>query len=342
MANVTTTYASQAAKKPLTNASPSAAAWCGLTFELNGERRCGAWPAWPMIRTTGSRAKCHAGASRLQRRVRPRLVDRFFAGLFKSKLLPLLDLSRWALMRVNRADPLSPRVDSARSNTHKLERLHMVTSRRTLLLALAGSPLILLLAPGCSTRAPSAGSFEETPVGTVLTYNRRLSGSFGSGHAKAVWTYAEGEWQGRRVLRAMNSLGGGTLHDPKTFGIVANLNAAGQPTMSYEPPIGIEWPIAVGKVWSTKHLVTLHASNQQVPFETSWTIEAQETIKVPAGSFNVFRAVRTGSDGEVETRWISLQRGVPLVKRTLVRSATHRQGAGTQEAELAEYKVPDR
>jgi len=43
---------------------------CGLTFELRRERRDGAWPARPMIRTTGSRAKCHAGASRLQRRVR--------------------------------------------------------------------------------------------------------------------------------------------------------------------------------------------------------------------------------------------------------------------------------
>ncbi len=46
------------------------AATCCLTFELRRERRYGAWPARRMIRTTGSRAKCHAGASRLQRRVR--------------------------------------------------------------------------------------------------------------------------------------------------------------------------------------------------------------------------------------------------------------------------------
>lgn len=137
-------------------------------------------------------------------------------------------------------------------------------------------------------------------------------------------------------------MGGGTLHDPKTFAIIANLNAAGQPTMSYEPPIGIEWPITVGKTWSARHLVTLHPSNQQLPYESSWTIEAHETIQVPAGSFAVYRAVRTGSDGEVETRWLGLQAGVPLVKRTLVRGATHRQGAGTQEAELTEYKVPGR
>ena len=43
----------------------------GLTFELSRERRCGAWPARRMMTVSASRAKCHAGASRLQRRVRP-------------------------------------------------------------------------------------------------------------------------------------------------------------------------------------------------------------------------------------------------------------------------------
>ena len=42
-----------------------------LTFELRRERRCGAWPAGRMMNHSGRRAKCHAGASRLERRVRP-------------------------------------------------------------------------------------------------------------------------------------------------------------------------------------------------------------------------------------------------------------------------------
>lgn len=223
-----------------------------------------------------------------------------------------------------------------------LERPPMTVRRRLLLLSISLLPAALVVSTGCSTTPPAAEGYVETPVGTVLTYSRRLTGSFGSGDTKAVWTYAEGSWQGRRMLQAMNSLGGGTLHDPKTFGIVANLRAAEQPTMSYDPPIAIEWPIAVGKAWTTKHTVTLHPSNQQLPYETSWKVEAYETVQVPAGSFAAYRVVRTGSDGEVETRWISTQRGVPLVKRTLVRGATHRQGAGTQEAELLEYKVPAR
>jgi hypothetical protein len=41
-----------------------------LTFELSREHRCGAWPASRMMTASASRAKCHAGASRLERRVR--------------------------------------------------------------------------------------------------------------------------------------------------------------------------------------------------------------------------------------------------------------------------------
>lgn len=44
---------------------------CGLAFELGRERRCAAWTARRKIRTSATWSKCHAGASRLQRRVRP-------------------------------------------------------------------------------------------------------------------------------------------------------------------------------------------------------------------------------------------------------------------------------
>jgi hypothetical protein len=216
----------------------------------------------------------------------------------------------------------------------------MKVNRRMWLISQCVLPTVLLVATGCSTTPPVAQAYEETPVGSVMTFSRQLSGSYGSGEAKAVWTYSEGSWQGRRMLKAMNSLGGGTFHDPKTFGIVATLNDAGQPTMSFDPPMGIEWPLVVGKAWTTPHTVTMYPSNQKVALENSWRVEAFETITVPAGSFPAFRVVRTGSDGEVETRWVSTQRGVPLVKRTQVRPATHRQGAGAQEAQLLEYKVP--
>jgi len=75
---------------PAKVASTFSAPWCCLTFELRRERRDGAWPARPMIRTTASRAKCHAGASRLQRRVR-----RHCAALLQWRGLSLPERERW-------------------------------------------------------------------------------------------------------------------------------------------------------------------------------------------------------------------------------------------------------
>ena len=47
---------------------------CGLTLELSGRQRCGAWPAGCMMYHCGLRAKCHAGGSPLERLVRHRLT----------------------------------------------------------------------------------------------------------------------------------------------------------------------------------------------------------------------------------------------------------------------------
>ena len=44
---------------------------CGLTFELSGPRRVGAWAARRMMTLDGSRPKCQAGGGPLERRVRP-------------------------------------------------------------------------------------------------------------------------------------------------------------------------------------------------------------------------------------------------------------------------------
>lgn len=212
------------------------------------------------------------------------------------------------------------------------------TRRATLL---AGTATAVILA-GCVTPPPAAERFAGTPVGSTATFNRVSSGSYGQGSDKVVWTYGETQWNGLRLLDARNSVGGGTYHDPSTFGIVANLNAAGRPTMSYEPPIALDWPLRVGKTWTSRHTVTLHPSGQTVPYTSEWRVEAAETVKVPAGSFDTLRVVRVGSDGETETRWVSQVNGAPLIKRLLERSANHRQGAGRSESELVSYQVPAR
>jgi hypothetical protein len=200
----------------------------------------------------------------------------------------------------------------------------------------------LLALAGCSSLPPTADRFAGMPAGTVATFQRLSSGSYGQAADAVRWTYGEVQWKGQQVLDARSSAGGGTYHDPSTFGIVASLNAAGQPTMSYEPPVALDWPLRVGKTWTSRHSVTLYPSGQTVPYTAEWRVEAAETVTVPAGRFDTLRVVRVGSDGETETRWISQVSGAPLIKRLLERSAQHRQGVGRVESELLSYQLPAR
>jgi hypothetical protein len=217
--------------------------------------------------------------------------------------------------------------------------MHPRTTRRSALLA---ATAILAILAGCATPAPTAERFAGMPVGTVSTFQRTSTGSYGQARDKVVWTYGETQWQGQNLLDARNDIGGGSYHDPSTFGVVANLNAAGQPTMSFEPPIALDWPLSVGKTWTSRHTVTLYPSGQKLPHTSDWRVEAAETIRVPAGKFDTLRVVRVGSDGETETRWMTQVVGAPLAKRLLERGPSHRQGVGRVEAELLSYQLPAR
>ena len=49
-------------------------------------------------------------------------------------------------------------------------------------------------------------------------------------------------------------------------------------------------------------------------------------VTVPAGTFKAYKVVTTNNLGEVETIWTSPNDGVVIVKRNVVRPATHPQG----------------
>lgn len=208
--------------------------------------------------------------------------------------------------------------------------------------ALLAAAAVFTAVVGCSTPPMAVDRFAGMPVGSTATFLRVSSGSYGQSSDTVTWTYGETQWQGQRLLDARNSVGGGTYHDPSTFGIVANLNAAGSPTLSYEPAVALDWPLRVGKTWASRHTVTLYPSGQTVPYTSEWRVEAAEALKVPAGSFDTLRVVRVGSDGEIETRWVSQVSGAPLIKRRLERSSSHRQGAGRSEVELVSFQLPAR
>lgn len=178
-----------------------------------------------------------------------------------------------------------------------------------------------------------------TPAGTVFTFHRKSSGSLGTYDGPVVWTISHGTWEGRPAVMQMARLGGSAF-DPKTHAVFANLDADGKTTTVFDPPLGYQWPLQVGKAWTSKHTMTMPATGRGVTLEVNWKVEAQEDVTVPAGTFKAFKVVTNNNFGEVETRWVAPATGVVLAKRLVSRPASHPQGAGELEAVLLSQVPP--
>lgn len=197
----------------------------------------------------------------------------------------------------------------------------------------------LLLAAGCASTPPAATEMAEVPIGTVNTYHRKSSGSLGVFDGPVPWAVSRSTWQGRPVL-AYTSPAGTSLHLPRSHGLAASLNAQGQPSASYDPPIDLPWPLQVGKTWTTQHTVTMYPSGNTMTVTYRGTVESWGTVTVPAGTFKAYKVTWTDSLGEVETRWVSPSDGISPIKRHVERPASHPRGAGVLDAELLSSVKP--
>ena len=205
--------------------------------------------------------------------------------------------------------------------------------------AFAASTLVATLWAGTGFAQPVAESPAATPAGTVMTFHRKSSGSLGTFDGPVVWTISHGSWEGRPAVIQTARLGGSAF-DPKTHANMANLDAEGKASMVFDPPVGYQWPLQVGKTWTSKHTVTTPATGRSVPLEVNWKVEALEDVTVPAGTFKAFKVVTTNNFGEVETRWTAPAAGIPTAKRLVTRPASHPQGAGELEAVLLSHVPP--
>lgn len=162
-------------------------------------------------------------------------------------------------------------------------------------------PVVLasaFVATGCSSVPPVAEGMQATPVGTVITYHRKSSGSLGNFDGQVVWTARMSTWEGQPVL-AVASAQGTTLHDTVSHGQVGSLSPAGQPAMSFNPPIAYQWPMSVGKSWTSEHTITMYPSGAKVPLKIQWKVESWGDITVPAGTFKAYKVTSTNNLGEV-------------------------------------------
>jgi hypothetical protein len=188
---------------------------------------------------------------------------------------------------------------------------------------------------GCAT-APKMERFTPPPLGSTFTFSRSNTGSFGSGTEKATWTATERTWEGKRMT-ALGIPGGVGLFNADG-NQVAILGPDDKPILSYDPPIGYDFPLEVGKTSTKSYRVTVHATKQTMPFDWTWKVEAYGDVTAPAGTFKAFKISTSDTFGQEQTGWMIPELGV-WGKRSDSRTAKYPSGAGTREIELISYTI---
>jgi hypothetical protein len=81
-------------------------------------------------------------------------------------------------------------------------------------------------------------------------------------------------------------------------------------TTTYEPPcVELRWPLTIGASWTvTCTATTTTGSGSQASTNTTkYTVEAQEGVQVPAGSFDDAFRLRVEAEGQTHRMWVSLE-----------------------------------
>lgn len=201
-------------------------------------------------------------------------------------------------------------------------------------LSLSMLALALTLAGCVSPPQPRAERWNPPPIGSRWEVAQRNTGSYGADARLKMTRSADGEWAGQPAIIFTNDRGGTLRVHPQTGQWFALVTPTGAPLITFEPALGWSFPLEVGKAWTTRHRMTMHAAGgRAVDYELSCQVEAFEKVTVPAGSFDTFRiACRTTIDN-IETFWTSPELGV-MVKSSLRRGPGNPIGAGTQDTEL--------
>lgn len=186
------------------------------------------------------------------------------------------------------------------------------------------------------------GRFVSPAEGTVHSYHRTSQGSYGAYDGPVSWTVGRREWNGRTFASFASATHGSQIMDLQTHAVMAQFNPQGQPAYSFNPGVAYEWPLAVGKSWTSVHEMTMYTPPRVVSITFNFKVEALEDVTVPAGTFKAFKVVSTNSFGEVEQVWTAPSLGIATLKRIADRPATHGLGAGHLEAVLTSRSVPPR
>ena len=194
-----------------------------------------------------------------------------------------------------------------------------------------------VLSGGCAVMEPRVERASPPAVGSTWEIAQRNTGSYGKDMRLQI-SRGDGTWEGAKVVTYSNSLGMTTMATLDDGSWIAIVGRNGKPLMSFDPPLGWQYPIMVGKTWTTSHKMTAHATGKTIPFELSCKVLDHGDVTVPAGTFKAFKIACTSTIGNEDTFWFSADHGI-YVKTSLRRTEKSGFGPGTQEAELVSQAI---
>jgi hypothetical protein len=185
----------------------------------------------------------------------------------------------------------------------------------------------------------TAESFAPLPVGSRLRYVHHSAGSLGTGEGRMQVTVGRTTWQGRPALALTRSASATDVQDPTNRRLLAVLDGAGHPAAIYQPPLGIQLPLSVGKTWVAKTQVVRPGSGRSLPMSLQYTVHSVERLTVPAGTFTAWRVHAAEPNGDMLRVWLRTGDGLEL-RRSYRRAPSHAMGAGAREVELEAIELP--
>jgi hypothetical protein len=135
-------------------------------------------------------------------------------------------------------------------------------------------------------------------------------------------------FEGQMLLKYESPIGATLMTDK--VGTVAVVDEAGRLQMRYDPPLGRDWPLEIGKTWPQNTQLTVGAGNR-MPMKAIRKVEAVEDVTVPAGTFQAWQPVMTDNLGFRMTIWAVPTRLGVFAKRIYERPATHPQGGAVTQ-----------
>lgn len=208
----------------------------------------------------------------------------------------------------------------------------MTTLCATPALQLGSLALCAALMAGCASAPPKAERYVAPPVGASWKVQVSSTGSFGNASKVEQQISMRNVVVDGKPYHRFDAGGGATLQDD-SVGLFMVLGPGDRPLMRYDPPLGYEFPLEVGKTW-TQDLALTVGGTTKTPMKAQWKVEAYEDVTVPAGTFKAWRVVFTDF-GFKQTTWSMPDTAGVYAKRVSERGPTHPQGgAGTQVIEL--------